>query len=349
MKLVDSFYSTFNHDTYYKIKTYNQVLWNALAIGNILAPSMIFLPFYTISSTLFILLSVDNSYEYKARDIKEIRKLYDEFIINYNKLNKTFSFNNPVEIYALFNYLYTSGYLSKDKVFEIGSDEVRDNFSIMGSNVFMGKGVCRHLSILLTDILNNYGIPTNYLPCFMGHLDVEIEMIKKEDFNIEETLECLRKIKELMDVDTEELAKNLIEKDVPIKIKLVCRKTGNDIAMKYGNHAICYSEYQGLNYFLDPTNELIYDYKDGRLVDSSGLEGDIKVPSGLMEKIIKKLGYSPLEEIKEQSCLAKEERDKLLFKVNKICLNNLDIFEHFYNENKELYEEVTSKLVRIRK
>lgn len=349
MKLVDSFYSTFNHDTYYKIKAYNKVLWSGLAVGNILAPSWILLPFYALSTTLFVLLSVDNSYEFKSRDIKEIRKLYDEFIINYNKLNKTFSLDNPVEIYALYNYMYSNGYLSKDKVFEIGSDEVRDNFSIMGSNVFMGTGVCRHLSILLTDILNNYGIPTNYLPCFMGDLDVKMEMIKKEDFKLEETLECLKEIKELMDVDTDELAKNIIEKEVPIKIKLVRRKIGNDIAVKYGNHAICYSEYQGLNYFLDPTNKLVYDYIDGKLVDPYGLEIDIKESSGLMEKFTKKFGYAPLNEIKEQSCLAKEEQDKILAKVNSICLENLDIFEHFYNENKELYEEVTSKLVRIKK
>ena len=102
-----------------------------------------------------------------TKDIKEIRSLYQEFITNYNKLNRIFDLNNPIQIYTMFNYLLYKGYLSIDKNFEFSNKEARDIKGLYGTNVISGKAVCRHISAMLTDILNNYGIESNQLGVYL--------------------------------------------------------------------------------------------------------------------------------------------------------------------------------------
>ena len=43
-----------------------------------------------------------------------------------------------------------------------------------------------------------------------------------------------------------------------------------------------------------------------------------------------------------------EDEKKIITSTLDICKNNLDIFERFYNDNKEIYEEISNKLVKIR-
>lgn len=92
-----------------------------------------------------------------TKDTIEIRKMYQEFLTNYNKLNKIFDLNNPIEIQTMFSYLLYKGYLSKEKTFEFSGDQARNIKLLLGTNIFTGKGVCRHISAMSVDILNDAG------------------------------------------------------------------------------------------------------------------------------------------------------------------------------------------------
>ena len=102
-----------------------------------------------LSTAAYLGLAWSHGKDY-TRDIKQIRSLYQKFITNYNKLNKVFDLNDPIQIHTMFNYLLYKGYLSIDKNFEFSNKEARDINGLYGTNVITGKAVCRHISAMLT-------------------------------------------------------------------------------------------------------------------------------------------------------------------------------------------------------
>ena len=44
-----------------------------------------------------------------------------------------------------------------------------------------------------------------------------------------------------------------------------------------------------------------------------------------------------------------EEESKIIYNTKDIIVKNMDVFDNFYSDNKELYGEISSKLVRIKK
>ena len=110
---------------------------------------------------IYYIYSEEERLSLHTKDIIEIRKLYNNLIKDYNKLNKIFDFQNPVEIYTLYNKMLYAGYLSKDKKFHFGKDKVKDIMTIQGTNIINGEAVCRHIAQMLKDIYLDYGI-TSY-------------------------------------------------------------------------------------------------------------------------------------------------------------------------------------------
>ena len=43
-----------------------------------------------------------------------------------------------------------------------------------------------------------------------------------------------------------------------------------------------------------------------------------------------------------------EEERLMITETRKLCETNIDLFEQFYRENKELYEDITSKVLKIK-
>lgn len=125
-----------------------------------------------------------------TKDIIKIRELYQEFIKNYNKLNKAFDLSNPIQIYTMFNYLLYKGYLSKDKEFQFSGKQARDINCLIGTNVIIGQAVCRHISAMLTDILNDYGIESSQLGVYsIGYnINININIIDKPKYTKEELI-----------------------------------------------------------------------------------------------------------------------------------------------------------------
>ena len=229
--------------------------------------SLVSYSFYMLYTYLYFF----NGEKY-TKDINEIRKLYFEFIKNYNKLNKMFDLNDPVSIYTMYNYLVYNGYLSVGKSFEFARGEVKDIPTNLGVNVVWGSGVCRNISSMMCDILNDYGIPSCNVGCFVRDVDIKLEEVGLQDYSIDELLEWVNKTIIDEDKRNELIEKiNLLEKNgIYVNIDSFYEDDYGESLdrRRYGNHLITYSLYDGKSYYLDPTQERIYRInQDGNLYD----------------------------------------------------------------------------------
>lgn len=350
--LTNKFFSSFNYNTYKNIYYIScATMCTSFVANTIVEKPLIFIPLEASSLAVNLYIFLNEKKTHSAKDIEEIKTLYQDFIKNYNKLNSTFELDNPIEIYTMFNYLYKNGYLSQNKTFTFSDKNVIDITPIMGTNIFSGKGVCRHISVMLIDILNNYDINANYLTCLLNTPTLQTKIVTKENFSLEKNIDTLNIIKKISPEEYNTLYDCIIclpNYEKYINISIVPQKTkgiNGILERKTGNHAICLAQKDGINYFLDPTNEDIYRLNGKVLYDKYGLPLEIK-----KAKVSnKELRYKTIEDIYNENSISNEEVTKLISTTQNICKTNIDIFETFYNENKEIYEEVTNKLKKIKR
>lgn len=93
-----------------------------------------------------------STYEYK-----NLNRIYDKIVFNTKNLISLIENDNPVSIFATYNYLYKNGYLSYNKNFNFDDKNVIDMMNLPGIDLFRGKGVCRSISPVLTDIYKKFG------------------------------------------------------------------------------------------------------------------------------------------------------------------------------------------------
>lgn len=281
-----------------------------------------------ISGILLIYNSlVDN--ESKTKEIVYIKKLYDEFIKEYNKLNKIFDFRDPNEVFAMFSYLLHKGFLSKDEIFIHDDSNTFDGiYTLLGVNIMTGNAVCRHNASLLSDIYTDLGQKSLKVPIFSSNelnifydqfkRDTDIQALEKFTMSLENGKTIYDTMRELI-YDKSYLLEELEN-------------------IGYSNHLITQVTYNDKAYFFDPTNEIISKRFGDCLI---GNDGSIYVmnrnrlkrynPRNIKNEVIPNfiLPNTPFEDDIE-----------LITKTKKICENNQDIFQKFYNEHHELYEEV---------
>lgn len=341
-----------NYDVYKNIQNY----CTSSAYGLILIKSFLLENYPVTSNVATILACMIFAYsttnnvlkvENYTKDITEIKKIYDEIIDNYIKLNKIFSLDSPVEIYSMYNYMLYKGYLSKDKNFEFNSESARDIRKISGAEVINGKAVCRHIASMLTDILNISKIQSNVLyvyvrtPTVSIHTDSTTEKQTKEQLyefvNKYITDEKLRKIlTQIIDECGEKID----------SFSHTYNDDDNFIITCIGNHAISLGIKDDKIFFLDPTQSRMYKLSQNNnsiLVDD--VDDKIKIRKGTTALFNK---YRDIKTISSNISLPSStlEEDKLLAeKIKELCKKNLDVFEKFYNENSELYNELSNKLM----
>jgi len=292
--------------------------------------------------------------QYQTRDVVEVRKLYQEFLDNYTKLNKEFNFNDPVSIYALYNYMRLNGYLSKDKEKESSSDYL-DIGTLYGVDVIRGNGVCRHISSMFTDILNYSGVEAMTFGCYLRDRLPSFEMVDKERYDREMIINFINKCV-ADDNEKRKLLEQIVyleEHDMFLNVYFAFKPSKKNVR---ANHAITYAAYDGNNYYLDPTQGRIYRLKDGKrgiLYDSFDDEilaksCQLMVYNGVwnpdMDKTCKKI-------FKSYDCISLGEEKRIIDATKKIFLDNMDIVTKFYNENRDLYGEIlnAASKVRVRK
>lgn len=247
---------------------------------------------------------------------------YKAFLKRYKVLNDELSFEEPISIYALFVYMYKNGFLSKDKSieFKVFYKKYLDMINLYGANIFNGKGVCRHIGSMLTDILRESGIESyNYSNlCSVPLLYALVQKYYKDVYNYQGKLDYIMN--------------NYLVRF--LKVNYI-----------YAPHLISYASYDGKNYFLDPTNKRILDSFRLGIIDNDGI----------MFPNFKKNRYYDLLESRKRMCdlinqnnepLSNEEVQDILNESNDKILMHKDMFEDFYNENKTFYEDMSLRLTK---
>lgn len=236
--------------------------------------------------------------------IDQIEDLYQEFLINYNKLNKIFDLNNPIEIYTMFNFLLRDGYLSVDKKFEFSKEALKSSSILDGPIVITGKAVCRHTCGMLTDILNSYGI---------------------ESYNLGV---CTKK-------------------GVALKFKI------KDIMERIlGNHVITFAVSDENSYYLDPTKKQIYRLRENeKNILYNDIYDNISIKLLSLDILNDEMFCSIIKEQLSQKypSVTREEEEKMIEQTIDKYNGNMDVFEQFYNDNRELYKDISSKVLTITK
>ena len=289
-----------------------------------------------------------------TKDIIQIRDLYQEFIKNYNKLNKIFDLSDPIQIYTMFNYLLYKGYLSKAKEFRFSGKQARDIDYLRGTNVITGQAVCRHISAMLTDILNDYGIESSQLGVYSRNYSININIIDEQKYTKEELINWVRT--HIINEKKYDFAMKLIEKvdEYNKSIEFSSEKVDdkNLINKKVGNHAISFAFKDGKSYFLDPTLIRIYrmSESDKKMLYDDERELSIRYTSSIVLSN-DLINYLVMKEhlASQYSSVSKEEEKLMIEETMKLCNGNSDIFENFYTENSELYDDISSKVLKIRK
>lgn len=301
MKLLDDIYGKMSYETSKNIKNISLSACISTTIFNIasiyltkqitLEPIYYGLSFELLSifmAKIFSNESVENS-----KEISSIRNIYNDVIEEYNKLHKVFNFTNPVEMYAMFNYAYNDGYLSKNKIFNYGKTDrfgncnVFDDLSVVhGINIINGTGVCRHISAMFRDILTKCNIENMLLVVYMKDFDEKVKPI-------------------------------------------------------IGNHIINVVKQNEICYFLDPTNLCMYE-----LLDKSKLVSDEckLIICKLLNNLFNKKKCINIKHLMDLNNLDLKESCKIEANIYNICENNVDIFEKFYDENKDKYLEISDKM-----
>lgn len=145
-------------------------------------------------------------------------------------------------------------------------------------------------------------------------------------------LACCRHIATLLNDILQE--KNIKSYTIPALIK----KDSADISFLQsiiGNHLITISEYNDKVYYLDPTNNKFLTKDNSSII--------------INKKFIK-FNLNKRRNIKR--IMQKEEETyakNLMEEINThiICGENIDMFENFYSENKEKYEEINNKMKKL--
>lgn len=249
---------------------------------------------------------------YLDKDLTQIKKLYADFLKEYNKLNKEFDFVHPIQVYKLFEYMLYNGFLSTGKEFRYDNKNCVDIPYYCGSSVITGTGTCRHISALLTDILNDYGLSSS--------------QIGVDTLSLRENLNCI------------------------LHIILSPKKYQNYLDQIFG-HAITATLYNGDLYFLDPTwkeigarygrdicvygNGTTYElYKISRL--ETTLEKYTSTPSNLRKKDIFSLS-NPVDNLY-----------RIARKTQLIIDDETGRLEQFYIETKDLREELADRTLSLK-
>jgi hypothetical protein len=268
--------------------------------------------------TLYFIDCIGSYYTYKlTSDYRQIKVLYSNVISSMVNLANEFGFKDPVELFSMFVYLYRNGYLSYTGEFTYNMN-LKDLPGLGGADVIRGKGVCRNLASMFTDLSLEFG------------------------FNATSLAVCATKESV---VNQQKLCDTPINKSGSNQ-KLLKTIADTSIAIGAGNHLISQINYNGHNYLLDPTNDgmLRYDKDSKRLYVGNPDNHMRYVPTvqlfnrllGNMKTYNLHTGFdNPIDE---------ETYREIYTRTLVFLKDNVDIIQEFSKCNHGLYEELYNLL-----
>ncbi len=255
--------------------------------------------------------------EVHTEEYREIQKLYNQVIENTTTIMHEMGIDDPVQIFATYMYMYRHGYLSLNKDFAYKND-MKDFAKLGGVDVIRGKGVCRSISSMFTDICD--------------HMDLKaVNLLVKAN-------DAIGKIEKLCDQDkpeVDEQTKKFVKKVVMITDHL-----------SLANHQITMVAKDDKNYILDPMNDGFLQKGDrNKLLLANDPSSHMTLFHGqyLLARIMGNVQTTNLIALHKQLTLPTidyEEYKQIYLDTLHFCKNNIEWFEDFYQENKKLYEEI---------
>lgn len=258
--------------------------------------------------------------EHITEEYKVLNGEYYKVIKKFSELCDELKLTDPIDIYVLFVYMYRSGYLSVNHIFNYDMD-MKDLSNLLGVDIIRGHGVCRSISSMLNDIYRFRNIDSSTL------------------------VVC---------------AKNLSQIERFSKAKMNATKNGRNFARVVGklsqligvsNHLIVELNYNECNIKLDPTNDGIFiSGSFGKIKTYTGAKTAMKktalVRLKTMFHMLKKPEQLGKYLMSNNSCYSYEEYKKRYTNVNNIIDDNEQLLEQFYINNVDSYnfiDEISSK------
>ena len=246
-----------------------------------------------------------------SQEHKEMKEIYSGIIKNTTEFYKDIDMNDPISIFATYIYMYRSGLFSYNKEFRYNFD-MKDFANLNGIDVIRGKGVCRSISSMLTDIYKEMNFDSNNLSVHMtnggGTKLNPIELVVDE-INFD----------------------NLIFKIIS-NIKLLA------------NHQINIVQHNNYNYILDPTNDYFLINKNNKLLLDDNNYMTINNVTNFCQKIFNGFTnqYNIFTDKKKlkMDTISREEYKVLYLKAIDFCLKNELLLEDFFLNNVNLINNI---------
>lgn len=206
----------------------------------------------------------------------------------------------------------------------MSSNGVFDETGLFGVNVLMGKGVCRHIAPVLTDVLNERKIEAMnlniYIPVSNNNLPSYIKYFVNMYGNHVISFSTQGNKSYFLDPTNKKIFRRsffgtLYDKDIShIKINYIARDILN----------ACYN-FLSDDYIIF-LKRMFTDY--------------IKESAKKYDEFNKKIKYPSIPV---------DEEKRIISRVLMLCDENQDIFDSFYRENSEIYESINAKVLVIQK
>lgn len=253
------------------------------------------------------------------KNVKELNQLYQEFIRNYRKFNDQFGYENPYQIYQLYEYMLNNGFLSYNKRMDFQNSPSEISSQLLGARILCGTGVCRNFSAMLNDIFHSKGYCSLNMP--IRSVDYRLN-----DF-LKETLERLIEFSGSGAVDLDFNVENIEIDDS-------------------ANHALVTCIYENRTYFLDPTIKNAH-FLDGDFLGSVKFTetDEYRFYDGI-RSVLNTDEQIKIYEAKRRLLELKKESALVIPCESKIIIDE-DECKKFEAENKELKTEINDSYQKV--
>ena len=251
-----------------------------------------------------------------TKEYKELKEMYLEIVKNTSDTLKELDIQRPVDLFVFYIYLYRNGYLSYNHSFNY-SMNMKDFAALNGLDVIRGKGVCRSISSLFTDLCVEYGLEaSNLLVHTKKDACSNLQNLSQRDLAVEENGS----------------ASNLFMKLVEV--------------MPLPNHMITLVGDSENSYIFDPTNDGYLQYAGINkfvIPDSNSLNMKNSV---IIKTIQKTLGLSSslsimkIHKILKRPNISNDEYIMQYREALELCEKNELLFAKIYQLNKDLYNDI---------
>ena len=250
--------------------------------------------------------------EQLCKDYDRVESFYNAVVYNTAELIESFGIEkDPVKVFALYTYLYRSGYLSHDHEFKY-STNMKDLPLLSGVDVVRGRGVCRSISSMFTDVCNSVGLTASNVS-----VRVKPGMLKKsEDLSLRE-------------LDSEVRGKTFA--------KIVGKVTS---IIPIGNHLVTAIEHDTQTGIYDPTNDCFMHFIGSRkygLVNDTSATMSYSFVSNLIPRIFSQMhtevDVAYLKRLSTKDRLSYQQYKEIYEEINQLIKDNQFVFEEFYKIN----------------